>query len=336
MSQKTAIQWCDSTVNPTTGCDGCELWQRQTVRNPEPRRSCYAGPVHEGRLARSLPALYAPDFSEVRLAPGRMADAAAWPDLRGKPRPDKPWIDPSLPRLIFVGDMGDVFSSVVHFHYLRDELLAAIDSPKGRRHVWLILTKRPSRFAEFAEWLDSPLPPNLWAGTSITGKASLPRIDALNQVPAARRFLSVEPLVEPVGLGGRLAERWQCDRCKYSAPPRSGWGFNPRQGYAVCGTCQASGYDIVPRTLPGIDWVIVGGESGATARPFDVSWARSIRDQCRADGVPFFLKQLGSKPYSPLGNPMSRRITDSHGGDWSEWPEDLQVREFPSVAESLA
>jgi protein gp37 len=86
--------------------------------------------------------------------------------------------------------------------------------------------------------------------------------------------------------------------------------------------------------LTGIHWVIVGGESGAKARPFNLRWARSIRDQCRAANVPFFMKQTGAKVVSPSdvlhGVDYSWRSHDSHGGDPSEWPEDLRVREVPA------
>lgn len=78
--------------------------------------------------------------------------------------------------------------------------------------------------------------------------------------------------------------------------------------------------------LTGIDWVIVGGESGAYARPFDLAWARKLRDQCKAEGKAFFLKQLGAKPIED-GEPL--KLIDRHGGDWEEWPEDLRIREVP-------
>jgi protein gp37 len=76
----------------------------------------------------------------------------------------------------------------------------------------------------------------------------------------------------------------------------------------------------------GIDWAIVGGESGHYARPFDLAWARSLRDQCRKAGVAFFMKQIGAKP---VENGATLKLADAHGGDWSEWPEDLRVREMP-------
>jgi hypothetical protein len=114
---------------------------------------------------------------------------------------------------------------------------------------------------------------------------------------------------------------------------------------------------------PRISWVIQGGESGAKARPFDITWARSMRDTCRAAGVAYFLKQLGAKPMMRADSIEGRRagdhperewpegtrfggggsfgeewqgrwvhLADSHGGDETEWPEDLRgCRAFPEV-----
>lgn len=77
--------------------------------------------------------------------------------------------------------------------------------------------------------------------------------------------------------------------------------------------------------LTGIDWLILGGESG-TSRVFDLSWEQEIREHCRINGVAYFLKQLGRNPVAD-GNPM--RFKDTHGGYWEEWPTELRVREFP-------
>lgn len=82
-----------------------------------------------------------------------------------------------------------------------------------------------------------------------------------------------------------------------------------------------------------IDWVIVGGESGPKARPCDVSWIRSIRDQCKAAGVACFVKQLGADPIFSIHDGIGRwnpEITDPKGSDPAEWPADLQVRQFPA------
>lgn len=87
-----------------------------------------------------------------------------------------------------------------------------------------------------------------------------------------------------------------------------------------------------------LDWVIIGGESGPKARPFDVAWARSTIRQCREAGVACFVKQLGASPYYTAFNPNAPafdddeifvKLNDPKGGDIDEWPEDLRVQEFP-------
>jgi protein gp37 len=127
---------------------------------------------------------------------------------------------------------------------------------------------------------------NLWLGTSIENqKAADERIPALINTPAALRFLSCEPLLEPVQLNAITDEGWQ--------------------------------------PFPKTNWVIIGGESGSGARPFDLEWARSLIQECRDAGVPVFLKQLGS---NPVGIP---KLRSAKGGDIQEWPQNLRVREFP-------
>lgn len=299
--EKTNIEWCDSTVNPTTGCQGCELWAGQV-------RTCYAGQMHEKRLARAHPDLYAEEFTEVRLAPGRMAEAARWRDLRGTQRPGKPWLD-GLPRTIFVGDMGDVFSADVPFDYLRDEVFAAIESPAGRRHIWMLLTKQPHRMRVVAESLGR-WPENAWAGVSVTSQANVSRIEHLLAVPAPVRFVSAEPLVGPVDF------RVKC-------PPE----------------CRPYLRD------DRIGWVIVGGESGTGARPCKPEWIRDIVELCRDSEVPCFVKQLGSRVQDGLSTmrghdhptePHFLRLKHDKGGDPSEWPDELVCRRFPRTESVLA
>ncbi len=341
MSIHTNIQWSDSTVNPMMACDGCELWptvpqliniiataagvpaKKQTIKaelagllpsdvyhrraefaflfsRSSDRREvekieqaikasfrCYAGQLHLFRGEddtkpdkRTNPG-YARKFEEPTLFPGRTAAAAAWRDLSGQARPESPWKG-RLPRLIFVSDMGDALSKDVPFDYLLTEIVQVAGSVKGQRHIWLWLTKRPRRMAEFSDWLAArniSWPDNLVAMTSVTSSETVGRVEQLRKVRCRFRGLSIEPLWTPVEL-----------------------------------------------PLRGIDWAIVGGESGSGAKPFQLEWARDIVRQCRKAGVAPFVKQLGAAPHE--GN---RRIhlRDSHGGDWNEWPEDLRVREFP-------
>jgi protein gp37 len=278
MSIATKIQWCDSTCNPTMGCEGCELWTKKV-------RKCYAGTLHVrfGGASKG----YAPSFEEVTTFPGRMEQATRWPELTGTDRPEKPWLA-GYPRLIFVSDMSDSLSSTVEFDYLRTEIIDNVTSELGSRHQWLWLTKRPDRMAQFSRWLGAnelEWPANLWAGTSITSQPTTSRIRHLLKVgnESTIRFLSVEPQYEEVDL--------------------SNW-------------------------LPNLNWVIQGGESGHRAIPFQLEWARSMAAQCNSNGVPYFLKQLGT---SVLCDGREVTFVDGHAGDWAEWPDDLRIRQMPQL-----
>ena len=247
MARNTPIQWCDDSVNPVMGCNGCELWTSTVNR-------CYAGNLH--KLRRNHKG-FASQFEVPETFPGRMHDASKAKDLAETDRTEKPWLD-GLPRLIFVSDMGDALSQSIEFEYLRDEIIQAAESEKGRRHRWLWLTKRPGRMATFSDWLSKrgeDWPTNLWAGTSVTSPDSDGRAKDLLSVGDDRttRFLSVEPQLAAVDL-----------------------------------TTSISKYD----------WVIQGGESSVRgkARPFHTEWAKELQEVCVEAGVPYFLKQLGSNP----------------------------------------
>jgi protein gp37 len=197
MSVKTKIQWCDSTCNPTMGCEGCELWNAKTGV-----KTCYAGVLHKRFGGRSKG--YSPRFEELTLHPGRMAKAARWKDLTGTERKEKPWLN-GLPRLVFVSDMSDALSRAVSFQYLEEAIIGPVTSDAGRRHRWLWLTKRPERMAEFSKVLEArgiEWPENLWIGTSITSPATTSRIKSLLRVGNEQtvRFLSVEPQHEAIDL----------------------------------------------------------------------------------------------------------------------------------------
>ena len=164
------------------------------------------------------------------------------------------------------------------------------------------------------------------------------RLPHLLRIPAAVRFVSYEPALESVDFGRWLPKGGEgCAGC-------FGRGWLPGVG-SPCPWCRQ----------PGIDWLIVGGESGPGARPFDLAWARSVVQQCRAAGVPVFVKQMGAKRIdcskcggrgevagtyhmghtewltcSECGG-QSRPFFDAKGGDMDEWPKDLQVREWPEV-----
>lgn len=154
------------------------------------------------------------------------------------------------------------------------------------------------------------MPPHIWIGTTICNQAEADRdIPKLLAVPAAKRFLSMEPLLGPVNLW-LPTRKWtnsaggtECDHCcngdRCDDPTHHERG---RLEWAVrCPYCRGTG-----RGKP-IDWVIVGGESGTNARPMHPDWARSLRDQCQAGGVPFFMKQMTKKAEIPV-DLLSREV----------------------------
>jgi protein gp37 len=225
-------------------------------------------------------------FERPTLFPGRMAEAAGWREPTDADRAGKPWLRGAR-RMIFVSDMGDALSESVPFAYLEAEIVKNASSPKGSRHVWLWLTKRPERMVEFHGSLrlhGVAWPPNLVPMASILNLGYARRALALLKIPAAVHGFSVEPLDAPLELPKRLL----------AAKP----------------------------------WIILGGESGRAARrhPFDITWARSIRDQCASAGAPFFLKQMGGAP-TQRGFPV--KLKDPHGGDWTQWWPDVRIREIP-------
>lgn len=199
---------------------------------------------------------------------------------------------------VFCASLADVFEDHPSLAAWRTDLFALIERTP---HLdWQLLTKRPENLLRVlpAAWLASPRP-NVWLGTTVEDQQrARERIPRLRRVPASRHFLSCEPLLEGLSLAPYLDTSDLHDEA-------------------------ARGHLASP-----IDWVIVGGESGPGARPFNVGWARSLVAQCRAAGVPVFVKQFGARPFDGAGTVALR---DSHGGDLAEWPADLRVREFPAV-----
>lgn len=177
---------------------------------------------------------------------------------------------------------------------------------------------------------------NVWLGVSVEDQRRADeRIPLLLETPAAVRFLSCEPLLEAVDLGIGDPHRDHVSDDVNGYP-------HPR----VCLTCSTDEREVEYfRREPGgngLAWVIVGGESGNGARQCNVDWIRSIVSECQDAEVPVFVKQLGAKPLEtwddfqiggttiPAGE-CDVQLIDRKGGNPSEWPEDLRVREFPEV-----
>ena len=237
------------------------------------------------------------------------------------------------PRRVFVNSMSDLF----HEALLKTEIEQVFDvMSNAPRHTFQVLTKRPERMQEFMEWRverRADLAPNVWLGVSVEDQATADeRIPLLLQTPAAVRFVSLEPALGPVDFDGPSPypdKGWLC-----------GWHAEPEHASGCDGSCsQGRCPEAVQVQNERLDWLIVGGESGPGARPFDVAWARPVVAQCKAAGVACFVKQLGARPmssdyadrafYSGADHRLNT-IFDPKGGAPSEWPEDLRVREFPA------
>ena len=166
MSKKSAIEWTDSTWNPVTGC---------TKVSPA-CKNCYAETFAE--RWRGIPGHPYEQGFDLRLWPDRLELPLAW----------------KKPRMIFVNSMSDLFHEEVPYAFIAS---AFRTMERASWHVFQVLTKRSERLAELAPRL--AWPPNVWAGVSIETADYLQRADHLREVPAAIRFLSLEPLLGHLG-----------------------------------------------------------------------------------------------------------------------------------------
>ncbi|MGE4503504.1 MAG: DUF5131 family protein [Thiomicrospira sp.] len=241
MSSK--IEWTEETWNPVTGCDkvsdGC--------------KNCYAEAMSKRLKAMNTPG-YENGF-EISILEERLSQP----------------IKKKKPTKYFVNSMSDLFHEKVPFEFI-DKVFDVIDSTP--HHIYQILTKRSARMAEYFKSRQAPS--NAWIGVTVENrKQGLKRIEHLRTIDASIRFLSVEPLLEDLGV----------------------------------------------IDLSGIDWVIVGGESGPKARPMKPEWAETIQEQCEALDVSFFFKQWGG--WGADGKKRSKKDNGRilKGRTWDDMPK---------------
>lgn len=328
---KSKIEWTEHTWNITSGCtkvsSGC--------------KNCYAERLMATRLKGVNENFILTD--EHGLWSGIVSlneDKFSEPLRRKKPT------------TYFVCSQSDLFHESVPFEFIDKAFAIMALCPQ---HTFMILTKRPERMKQYlaqrntpgtiarsvlnldpctsvndwqelyaaqcrlAQWCDfegltdtarwiGPWPlNNVWLGTSVENqKAADERIPHLLACPASKRFLSCEPLLGSVDLTCFPAA-WVCKGCGARVLPSECTYWEKHD--TRTGGC---GADCYPE--PGIELVIVGGESGPNARPMHPNWARSLRDQCREAGVPFYMKQI---------------VENGKKLPFDEFPDDLQVREWP-------
>jgi protein gp37 len=307
MGQITGISWTDHTFNPWWGCQrvspGCE--------------HCYAETLAVTR--RKLPVWGPPSTTERKRIASGLKDLPKWNAAAKRD---------GVRRRVFCASMADVFEAHPQVAPWRAEALDLLAQCDGLDVQ--LLTKRPENIRGMVPtaWLTS-WPAHVWIGTTVEDqRRANERIPHLLRVPAAVRFLSMEPLLEAVDLVDAL-----------SVTDASGESSGPR--------CNADG-------SPALSWVIVGGESGTGARPFGLAWARSIVGQCDEAGVPVFVKQMGDHAVAterecPAGGGCGldecaggchygreethrEHFRAHHGADPAEWPADLRRQSFPAEA----
>jgi protein gp37 len=226
MATVSTIEWTEMTWNPVTGCTKLSAGCKH----------CYAETVAKRFWGERK-------FTDVQMHPERLDQPKKW----------------RKPRVIFVNSMSDLFHEAVSVEFIRQVFAVMVACPQ---HTFQVLTKRSERLLDMSSTLDWPL--NIWMGVSVEDERVVERIDDLRQVPAAVRFVSLEPLLGPLD----------------------------------------------HLDLDGIDWAIVGGESGSGARAMERPWVTSIRRQCRAQEVAFFFKQWGGVRKGSFGRVLDGRTYD--------------------------
>lgn len=324
----TSIEWTERTWNPVRGCSrvspGCKY--------------CYA----ERTAARFSKSDLENHNNGDQPFHGFVQITNGHPQWTGKVELIEDKLDEPLhwrkPARVFVNSMSDLFHES-----LPDEAIDRVFAAIGLcpQHTFQVLTKRAGRMLRFISNYHSRHPnleswplPNVWLGVSAEDQPCADgRIPLLLQAPAAVRFVSYEPALGPVDFAEYFRRSPRC----------------PTSSCIAMDECSCL-------VRAGLDWVIVGGESGPGARPFDVQWARDTIRQCREAGVACFVKQMGAHvvdrndagfegdtPSSwPMdtawteldsgyqGAPVRILLNDRKGGDMAEWPEDLRVREMPT------
>jgi protein gp37 len=303
MGKNSKIGWTHHTWNFLWGC----------TKVDEECRFCYAESLSK-RYGHNVWGIQAP---RRVMSENYWRDPLAWNEAARKV---------GERHRVFCSSMADVFEDHMTNNAERPKLWELI---RATPHLdWLLLTKRPQNVLVMLpdDWGDGYA--NVWLGTSVGRNESMARAYELAKVPAAIRFLSCEPMIGPMD-----PPLWYCCNCM---------GF--RGAHLVnndkdmgCNECECYVTRVWANRTPGpplapdrrsFHWVIFGGESGGvnTVRKMDIEWLRSGIDQCRRAGVPVFVKQMGTVLAKEMG------LQHPKGEDPTEWPENLQIQEFPVPA----
>jgi protein gp37 len=264
----TKIEWCDQTINPIIGC----------TKVSEACDNCYAE-VMARRLAGMKHTK--DDYSQV-LTAGHWNGNIVF-RVKELLKPEK-W---TKPQRIFITSMGDLFHENVLDQWLIEIMFMVKNNPQ---HTFIMLTKRPKRMLEFftncpTSPFMEPLP-NLWMGVTIENQFQADkRIPILLKIPAAKRFISCEPLLSFIDLENIR---------QYNSENRHIASYQVLKPIKYFGDSNR----------PALDWVIAGAETGNRARIMYTSWAQLLFEQCKKANVPFFLKKISNWAGETLADKM--------------------------------
>lgn len=287
------IEWTDKTLNPIVGC---------TPVSPA-CDNCYAVKMAYRHSFNPKPGI----ASKYKGTAKKTKDGVVWTGkLNFRPEVMRQVLNRKTPTKYFVGSMTDLFHDAVP-----DELLDRLFTIMARasHHTFQILTKRPERMRKYLEGCERGAADiggefpwsNVWFGVTAENQAMAnKRIPILLATPAAVRFVSIEPMLGPVDLRNIAV-----------GCPAEGDILNAIAGIEVLGDAAFS--------VPRLDWVICGGETGNQARPMFSPWVRRLRAQCTTAGVPFFFKKWGG--YKGRGDWLIPAGHEVDGQVWEQFPE---------------
>lgn len=357
MSQKTNIQWCDSTINPVMGCGGCELFPApaEVVSSINAAAAAHGVQLDSRRLLKSM---IAEGHAKIATPGSGHRDALTttniyhYRDHMGKVVSALHGKAAGKATVEAIKSAVTCYAAKLHLNRGASIIKPERTPQKGYAPTFEQLTKFEGRMATAAGWSDllgTPRPGSPWKdglprmifvsdmGDAMSTKGLFPflkqELEHFSTDKGRRHFwlwLTKRPHImrdfaeEIGGLPGNV-----CAMTTVTGPDALHRVDELRQTNAACrGLSVEPLWERIPPEsldLSGIDWLILGGESGGT-RVFDLAWVEELRDHCRENGTAFFLKQLGR---NPVKDGEAIRLKDPHGGDWSEWPEHLRAREFP-------
>lgn len=285
----TTIEWTDTSWNPIRGC----------VEVSPGCARCYAKTFAE-RFRGVAGHPYEQGF-DPRIVPAKLGEPLSWRE----------------PRRVFVNSMSDLFGE-----WVSDEFIAAVWGVMAAApsHTFQMLTKRSERLRQWFSMIGTGVLPTL---AGFVGDADsevdecVTAADALLKLPS--EGLSTWPLSN-VWVGVSVENR------KHGVPRIAHLRSVPAAVRWL--SCEPLLEDLGDVDLAGIDWVVVGGESGPLARRCDHAWLRRVVAQCNEQSVPVFVKQLGARQVSDGGVVPASKL-NRKGSDFTAMPADLRRREWP-------